>query len=89
MQKIESQDVIEVVDKETGKKKNIMSGNYNLLLYEMRTSIKGWSDNFRGEDEEILPFNEENQIAVFEGIRNIPGFFENYLQMYTGVTSKN
>jgi len=84
---------VEEKDEKTGEvkmvEKIIDGGSYNALLYSIRTSIKAWCDEFTDEDNNVLPFNQDNQVAVFEAVREIPGFFDKVLTAYTGITSKN
>ena len=83
---------IEVVSTdENGKeiKEEYDSGTYNAFLYQLRASISGWSDNFTDEDDKPLEFNEENQISIFEAIKDLKGMFEKLTLAFTGTTEKN
>ena len=65
------------------------SGTYNAFLYNIRASITGWSENFVDDDDKTLEFNDENQIAVFEAIKDLEGMFEKLTTAFTGITEKN
>lgn len=83
---------IEITTKDDDGKEKVIeydSGTYNAFLYNIRASIIGWCEDFVDEDEKPLEFNEDNQIAIFEAIKDLEGMFEKLTTAFTGITEKN
>jgi len=69
-------------------------GGYQLLMYNLRTSIIACSGFADEEGNEIILDKsksnfEQLQIAVFEAVRNIPEFLEKLITAYSNLNSKN
>jgi len=91
--KLEAISDLEIINEDTGEK--IDNNSYNAFLYTLRKgliSCKGFTDQ---NDKDLVitqkdgKINANNQLIVFEAVRQISDFFDKVITAYTGLSSKN
>jgi len=87
--------IMTLVDKETGKEKEVKMGTYNAFLYSLRCSLISWNGFVDMEGTELPIKDGEgniiavNQIAVFEAAKSIKELFDKIVVAYVGTKEKN
>ena len=63
-------------------------GSYNAFLYMLRKSLIGW-EGIVDQNGVVVPFNENNQIAVFEEVQKEVSLIRKIIVAYSGINEKN